>query len=192
VFIVIAVVSVIVIVGSFLLRSGGSDGDGSTDHAVDVPTGTTSTPTAQPAALPRAPRSGATDSASGKPTDLPSGFPGEGLTLPPLPPLPGLAGHGGSVGLPRIHVKLEVFSAQPIGIVGWQVPTNPDTPSGVSRGVGKHWSKTIIAYGRPDYARLFFGAGPSGTPVTCVITVDGKVTERRSTDGPYGRTMCQG
>ncbi|GAA3661096.1 hypothetical protein GCM10022237_21220 [Nocardioides ginsengisoli] len=187
----IAVVSVIVIVASFLLRSGGSDGDGSTDHAVDVPTGTTTTPTAQPAALPRAPRSGATTPGDTS-TDLPPGFPGEGLTLPPLAPPPGLAGKGGSVGLPKIHVKLEVFSAQPIGIVGWQVPTNPDTPTGVSRGVGTRWSKTIIAYGRPDYARLFFGAGPSGTPVTCVITVNGKVTERRSTDGPYGRTMCQG
>ena len=33
---------------------------------------------------------------------------------------------------------------------------------------------------------------PGGEPVTCVITINGKVTERRSTDGPYGRTMCQG
>ena len=188
----IAIVSVIVIIGSFLLRSGGSGDDGSAAHAVALPSSTSTTPSAQPAALPRAPRSGDTTAPSAKSTDLPSGFPGAGLTLPPLAPPPGLAGKGGSVGLPKMRVTMEVFSAQPIGIVGWQVPTNPDTPTGISRGVGTHWSKTVIAYGRPDYARIFFGAGPSGTPVTCVITVNGKVTERRSTDGPYGRTMCQG
>ena len=191
-FIAIAVVSTIVIVGSFLLRSGGSGSDGSADHAVDVPTGSTATPAAQPGDVPTLPRSSGSATPDAKSKNLPAGFPGDAVTLPPLAPPPGLAGHGGSVGLPKIHLKLEVFSEQPIGIVGWQVPTNPDTPSGISRGVGTHWSKTIIAYGRPDYARLFFGAGPTGKPVTCVITVNGKVTERRSTEGPYGQTMCQG
>ena len=31
-----------------------------------------------------------------------------------------------------------------------------------------------------------------GNPITCTIRVDGKVSERRTTEGPYARLICQG
>jgi hypothetical protein len=57
---------------------------------------------------------------------------------------------------------------------------------------GTSWSMSTVVYGGPDYARLFIQGGFRGEAVVCTVTVDGKVTDRRATDGPYGLTMCQG
>lgn len=117
-----------------------------------------------------------------------------------LPPVGGQFGHGFpglpggslSASLPAIHITLSLDSAAPIGGLGYQVPTSRDNPQGIVHGVGNHWSMTTTGYGRPDYARIFFTAGPSGTPITCTIRINGRVTEHRSTKGPYGQMMCQG
>jgi hypothetical protein len=109
-----------------------------------------------------------------------------------LAPPGGLAGEGGTKELPRHSVVLTVTSAAPIGVVGYVVPTSTDRSSGTAKGVGTSWSLSTTAYGDPDYAQLFAQAGPGGNPVTCTITIDGRVTERRSTDGPYGQLFCQG
>ncbi|MDQ6523585.1 hypothetical protein RB608_08250 [Nocardioides sp. LHD-245] len=188
-------VSLLIIVISVVVGRGGGDND---DGAAARPRATPSpSADAGPGGLPsEVPSTSATPSPTADPTgaaprSAPSGFAAGTGTLPPLS-MPGLTGKGGSASLPKIRVRLEVFSKSPIGIVGYQVPTSLTDPSGTVKGVGTRWSLTTIAYGNPDYARLFFGAGPSGTPVTCVITINGKVTERRSTEGPYGQTMCQG
>jgi hypothetical protein len=104
----------------------------------------------------------------------------------------GLPGHSLSAELPVIHIQLSVDAAEPIGVVGYVIPTSHDHTSGKVTGVGRHWSLTTTGYGRPDYARIFVGAGPSGTPVTCTIRINGQITEQRSTKGPYGQMMCQG
>lgn len=104
----------------------------------------------------------------------------------------GLAGSGGTKGLPRHTVVLRMSSSAPMGELGYVVPTSPDASYGVVKDAGRSWSLTTIAYGSPDYAQLFGQAGPGGAALTCTITVDGTVTEQRSTDGPYGQLFCQG
>lgn len=106
--------------------------------------------------------------------------------------MPGLPGGSLYASLPKIHITLAVRSAAPIGILGYVIPTSVDHPSGKVTGVGRSWSLQTIGYGKPDYARIFLQANTIGTPITCTITVNGRVTEQRSTEGPYGRLMCQG
>lgn len=188
------IASVIVIVFSVVFGSKlrGDEDDGSAYEPPRTPSASATPSITPPSSEPTATASTPDQewSAPAMPTEVPSGFSSVGVA--PLPALPGLQGKGGNASLPKIRVRLEVSSSKPIGVVGYQVPTSLTHPSGTIRDVGTHWSLDTIAYGQPDYARLFFSAGPGGEPVTCVITINGKVTERRSTDGPYGRTMCQG
>lgn len=107
-------------------------------------------------------------------------------------PLAGLQGGGTYWHLPRHQLKLTVTSSAPVGTVGYLVPTSTNDYYGVVHDVGQSWSLSTTVYGDPAYARLFIQAGLRGTPVTCTISVDGKVVERRSTEGPYGQMMCQG
>lgn len=131
-------------------------------------------------------------------TDAPTlpGFPGAGGAsydwsgAEDLPP--SYAGDGTSSSIPAHTLRITVTSAESIHKVGYQVPTSSSHRSGIDDGVGASWGLTTKVYGRPDYARVFLQAGPSGAAITCTITVDGRVTERRSTEGPYGATMCQG
>lgn len=184
-------VSIIVIVGSFLLRPHGPDSESASDARASDPATTESS--AGPSAEPTEPTKRRKKRPDAAPSDGgPEGLPGSGGGLPGLGAPPGFGGTGGGVSLKEQRIHLQVFSRQPIGVIGYLVPTSLDKPSGTVRGVGTSWSMRTVAYGKPDYARLFFRAGPSGTPVSCIITVNGRVTERRSTSGPYGATMCQG
>ncbi|MCW2787042.1 MAG: hypothetical protein JWP74_3559 [Marmoricola sp.] len=106
--------------------------------------------------------------------------------------MPGLQGGSIYKYLPKHHVVMTVTSQAPIGTIGYVVPTSLDHASGIVKNVQNRWSLGTTAYGQPDYAQLFLQAGARGYPVTCVITVDGHVTERRSTEGPYGQLLCQG
>ncbi|HEX4191037.1 MAG TPA: hypothetical protein VHZ06_08590 [Marmoricola sp.] len=101
---------------------------------------------------------------------------------------------GGSVYkyLPKHQVVMRVVSDAPIGTVGYVVPTSLNHSSGIVKNVANSWSLTTTAYGNPDYAQIYLQAGSRGFPITCTITVDGKVTEQRSTQGPYGELICQG
>ena len=103
----------------------------------------------------------------------------------------GLPGGTLEKSLPEMHIHLSLTSDHPIGWLGWIIPTSKDNSSGKRTGVGTSWSLSTIGYGRPDYARLFFMSGPVGS-VTCTITVNGRVTEQRTTKGPYDQMMCQG
>lgn len=106
--------------------------------------------------------------------------------------MPGLAGGSIYQYLPKHTVTMRVTSEAPIGTIGYIVPTSLRNSSGVVKNVKTVWTLTTTAYGDPDYAQLFMQAGARGFPITCTITVDGKVTERRSTEGPYGQLICQG
>lgn len=104
----------------------------------------------------------------------------------------GLSGSGGVLNVRAHRITLSVRSSDPIGVIGYNIPTSRDRPSGVARGVGRSWSLSTRVYGRPDYAQMFLQAGPASVSMTCTITVDGKVTEQRTTTGPYGQLFCQG
>jgi hypothetical protein len=175
----------VVVLGSVLAWYVGSRDDaGGSAHATDRPTNQ-SPETAGPKRKKKA-----KGDASAEPqaaTDAPgAGWAGNG-ELPP-----GLGGDGGGVDIPRFALRVTVTSSEAIRTVGLQVPTSDSHKSRVYQGVGTSWSVQTRVYGKPDYARVFLQAGPSGAAITCVITVDGRVTERRSTSGPYGATMCQG
>lgn len=106
--------------------------------------------------------------------------------------LKGLAGEGGESHLQGHRISMQMSSSSPIRTVGYIVPTSLDNSYGVVKNVGSSWSLGTTVYGPPDYAQLFAQAGPAGNRITCTISVDGKVTERRSSVGPYGRLFCQG
>lgn len=106
--------------------------------------------------------------------------------------LPGLSGEGGTLHLPRHRVTVSMTSRAAINSVGYIIPTSLKNNYGVAKKVGTSWSMSTIVYGDPAYAQLFAQAGARGFPITCTITVDGKVTDRRSTEGPYGQLYCQG
>jgi hypothetical protein len=124
-------------------------------------------------------------SPAAQPSGVP-GFPGAGADLR------GLGGKGGVKGLPKMRITLSMTSAAPIAYVGYIVPTSLDHSTGTVTDPGTSWSLTTIGYGPPDYAQLFSLAGPTGVPITCTITVNGEVTEQRTTSGPYDQMFCQG
>ncbi|EFQ83689.1 hypothetical protein HMPREF0063_11352 [Aeromicrobium marinum DSM 15272] len=104
----------------------------------------------------------------------------------------GLRGEGGNRNLQGLAITLTVTSSVPIGTVGYIIPTSLDRSFGVDENVGTSFALSTTVYGPPDHAQIFVQAGPTGAPVTCTITVDGQVTEQRSTEGPYGQMLCQG
>lgn len=179
----LAVLVAVVVIGTGLAWYVGSR-DGDDEHATDGSVAE-STETAEPKRQKRAKQRKTASPAS---TDVPdgAGWAGNG-ELPP-----GLGGEGGGVDIRRFTLRVSVTSSEAIRTIGLQVPTSDGHKSKVYKGIGTSWSVRTRVYGKPDYARVFLQAGPSGAAITCVISVDGRVTERRSTDGPYGATMCQG
>lgn len=107
--------------------------------------------------------------------------------------MPGLQGGSMYKYLPKHHIVLRATSRAPIGTIGYIMPTSLNESSGVVKNYkGTSWSISSTVYGDPDYAQIYLQAGSRGYPITCTITVDGKVTEQRSTEGPYGQMVCQG
>ncbi|MBO9522604.1 MAG: hypothetical protein J7518_13785 [Nocardioidaceae bacterium] len=95
--------------------------------------------------------------------------------------------------LPKHHIVLRATSQAPLGTIGYIMPTSLNESSGIVKNYQGHsWSISSTVYGNPDYAQIYLQAGSRGYPITCTITVDGKVTEQRSTEGPYGQMVCQG
>ena len=178
-----AIVTGVALMGFSLstLLLGGSDADPRPDTTLAVPS--VDTPTYVAPAEPGDARE--VVSPEGGSPGVPA-FPGAGATLT------GLGGEGGVKGLPKMRITLSMTSAAPIAYVGYVVPTSLDHPTGTVTDPGTSWSLTTIGYGPPDHAQLFSIAGPTGVPVTCTITVNGKVTERRTTTGPYDQMFCQG
>jgi hypothetical protein len=165
--------------------------DPSTASITPEPTLPVLTPTATPT---KAPLSAAALSAATK--KLFDKYKGTGYSVGGLSSgsfsLPGLQGGSVYQYLPRHRIVLTVTSAAPIGIVGYVIPTSLKRPYGEVHHVGTGWSLTTTVYGGPDYAQLFMQGDQRGDPITCTITVDGKVTEHQTTEGPYARLICQG
>lgn len=162
---------------------------------------------------------GAAGDTVGAPLAIPTVTPSDSLTAMPTPlpartgptasaaPLPGLAGGPVTVGrskydglrgasrsqsIPSHHLVLRLWSDHKLPFVIYNIPTSRDHPGGRSTDLGRSWTLSTTVYGKPDYAQLFTRSGFEGYPITCQITVDGRVTARLTTRGPWGKIFCQG
>lgn len=182
----ITIVAVAVGVLAFLTRPGTSP-ESATDPGDRPSASGTTTPT--PSARPKPRRSA---SPSAEPVEDVQPDAGS-LDLPDGVQLPaGLGGSGSGRSLPRTTLKIRVVSSQPLYRVSYIIPTSDDERYGQDDGVGNTWSHTTRVWGRPDYAAVFVQAFWPGVKVTCVITVGGRETERRTIVGPQGAMWCQG
>jgi hypothetical protein len=104
----------------------------------------------------------------------------------------GFGGYAAAQSMPRHRVVLSLRSTHRLPFVVYNVPTSRDHRSGELKDLGSTWSIATTAYGDPDYAQMYTWAGPEGYPITCTITVDGRVTARHTTTGAWGTLYCQG
>lgn len=190
---VVAVIAVLTLVYLMVSSSGGTPGPRAIGDLSATPSGPAyGLPSASPSATSTTPSAAEVQSQSQKAFDqLGQGFSSGGLESGDLT-MPGLQGGSVYQYLPKHRIVMTVTSSAPIGTVGYVVPTSLNESSGVARNVGTSWSLTTTAYGDPDYAQLFMQADARGHQITCTIKVDGRVTERQTTEGPYARLICQG
>jgi hypothetical protein len=92
---------------------------------------------------------------------------------------------------PTGHRPVGAADDNPRAALLTDVPTSRDHRSGKRTDLAESWSLATTVYGKPDYAQLFTWTGPEGYPITCTITVDGHVTARLTTHGPWGKIFCQ-
>jgi len=90
------------------------------------------------------------------------------------------------------EVTVSASSAGPMPVIGYLVPTGMGSAYGSVGGHRSPWSLHEQALGSGYLAAIFIQAGRAGLPVTCTVTVDGKVTSSETTSGGYGRAVCLG
>lgn len=95
-------------------------------------------------------------------------------------------------GAPVHEVTIEARSAGTFPVLGWLVPTGLGNTYGKKNNASGTWTLSQRAVGKGYLAAVFLQAGRAGTPVTCRVIVDGKVTNTETTSGSYGRTVCVG
>lgn len=93
---------------------------------------------------------------------------------------------------PTYRLVLTASSSTSIGTVGYLIPTSPNDSYGSAKNVGTSWSLRTTVTGKPYYAAIFVQAGATGAPITCTITLDGKIISSKQTQGKYGRQVCYG
>ena len=175
---VLAAVALVVVL--LLAGLGGGDSDGAR-----------ATPTATPSPTPSAVDGvdAETDEAS---TGMGTGGSPDGATSSFGGGPGGLAGEGASLSTTTRRLTMSATSDEPIFVLGYQAPTSNDAAYGRVESPGRSWSRSTTVYGPPDYAQIFLQAGPRATTITCTVTVDGRVTDRRTATGPYAQLFCQG
>lgn len=93
----------------------------------------------------------------------------------------------------QLHeVTVSASSPGSMPVIGYLVPTGLGSAYGTASGHRSPWSLHEQALGSGYLAAVFVQAGKSGAPVTCTVTVDGKVTSSETTSGGYGRAICLG
>lgn len=179
VFYILAAIAVLVLIVAFLVLRPGPP-ESAIDRNQPRPTDTTSAP--EPEATERA---SGDDAPSGDADSSQTSFPGLGTQLG------GLEGKGSNSSLEPHRLTVRLFSSGPVGHVVYIIPTSKND-RGSTVVTASSWSMSTTVYGPPDYAAVFGQGAHDGRTVTCEITVDGKVTERRTTKGPYGAMWCVG
>lgn len=182
----IAVAGVVVLLIG-LIAQGAFSSSGSVGS---TPDGADATPHAVAANnLPTAPPSKARASSSK------SGAAGTGLVKDPVKALRGAfpdnpLNHLDKQGLHEVTIS--ATSAGNMPVIGYLVPTGLGSAYGSVHTHRGHWSLHEQALGKGYLAALFIQADKLGLPVTCTVTVDGKVTNSETTSGSYGRAVCLG
>lgn len=116
----------------------------------------------------------------------------ESLSLPKYTINPREPGGFTIAPIPEHTLVLSARSAGRIVRVGYIAPTSKDHPVGDVKVPGNSWSLTTTVTGKPYYAAIFVQSGPSGTPITCTVSLDGQVLDSKTTTGPYSRQVCVG
>jgi hypothetical protein len=106
--------------------------------------------------------------------------------------LSGLPGGSLSESNPKHRAVLTLTSEHKLPFLIYNIPTSREHRAGKSTELGTSWRLETTVYGKPDYAQLFTRAGPEGHPITCTIRIDGRITARLTSEGPYGKIFCQG
>lgn len=91
------------------------------------------------------------------------------------------------------HVTLKTTT--PLGkipVLGFLVPTGMGSAYGSLNGQRSPWTYSEQALGPGYLAAIFIQTGATGLPITCTVSVDGKVTSRETASGAYGRAVCLG
>jgi hypothetical protein len=101
-------------------------------------------------------------------------------------------GTGSSKSLPKHHVVVKAVSDGQMMGVGWWIPFADGERKGGEKGPGRTFDHGDTTYGDADLARILAYGGPTSKTTSCMILVDGKVTERQTAKGPYGQVFCQG
>lgn len=136
-----------------------------------------------------------TSGPSAVPSPGSSGFPGfAGFpTLPPYTITPAEPPGFVFARIPEHTLVVTVSASRPIPGVGYLIPTSLDHAYGKVKNPGvTHWTLTTKVIGKPYYAAVFIQADAQGTPLTCTITVDGILKDKKTTSGGHGRTVCVG
>jgi hypothetical protein len=93
----------------------------------------------------------------------------------------------------QLHqVTISASAPGKMTVVGFLVPTGLGEAYGSRNGAYRHFSLSQQALGGGYLAAMYLQTGKSGIPITCTITVDGKVTSTQTTSGSYGRALCLG
>jgi len=101
-------------------------------------------------------------------------------------------GTGSSKSLPKHHIVVKAVSDGEMMGVGWWIPFADGERKGGEAPKSKTFSHSDTTYGDADLGRILAYGGPTSKTTTCMIVVDGKVTEKQTAKGPYGQVFCQG
>jgi hypothetical protein len=93
----------------------------------------------------------------------------------------------------QLHqVTISASAPGRMAVVGFLVPTGLGETYGSRNGVNHSFHLSQQALGGGYLAAIYLQTGKSGTPITCTVIVDGKVTSTQTTSGSYGRALCLG
>ena len=90
------------------------------------------------------------------------------------------------------NVTVSASAPGHMAVLGYLVPTGLGSAYGVVHTRQHSWSMSEQALGKGYLAAVFIQTDRSGIPITCTVTVDGKVTSTQTASSPYGRAVCIG
>lgn len=90
------------------------------------------------------------------------------------------------------NVTISASAPGHMAVLGYLVPTGLGSAYGAVHTNRPYWSMSEQALGKGYLAAVFIQTGRTGIPITCTVTVDGKVTSRETASSPYGRAVCIG
>ena len=118
--------------------------------------------------------------------------PSDVLGLPPGTVPQGLNASGRTGSGDPHRLTVTISGADPLGHVYYIIPTSAQYRRGSAAVSSTSWALHTTVWGSPKYAVAGVQANYLGTPVSCTITVDGHVTDHRTSRGPFSVIWCVG